>query len=179
MKLLFSVILILYPLTVYFGLQYLSLNSILMLLLLITIMRLVYSDDNGKKIGGMVTLSLSLVLVLSWLRDDPNGLLWYPVLCNIILFWLFAYSLKQPKSIIERIARIKEPDMPYNGVVYTRKVTKIWCIFFLVNGSFATATVINGNMQVWVLYNGLISYILMGLLIASEWLVRRRIHNEV
>lgn len=178
-KLIVTILLILYPLAVYFGIQYLPLNSILILLLFIIIMRLVFSGVNGKQVGGVVTLALAIVLALSWFRDDPEGLLWYPVLCNLVLFFLFAYSLKQPKSIIERIARIKEPDLPYKGIVYTRKVTKVWCIFFLINGSLATATVISGNMQVWVFYNGLVSYVLMGLIIAAEWLVRRRIYREV
>ena len=41
------------------------------------------------------------------------------------------YTKPYPKqSAIERIARLQHPDLPPEGVVYTRRVTQIWCVFF-------------------------------------------------
>ena len=92
-----------------------------------------------------------------------------------MLLAVFAISLRYPPSAIERLARLQEPDLPESGVRYTRRVTQVWCGFFIVNGSIALATVLWASDAAWALYNGLIAYLLMGLLFAAEWLVRRRV----
>ena len=51
----------------------------------------------------------------------------------------------------------------------------IWCLFFIVNGAIALVTVLSKNQALWTLYNGLISYLLMGTLLGGEWLYRKRV----
>ena len=70
---------------------------------------------------------------------------------------------------------MSEPDLPASGVAYTRKVTMAWQVFFLVNGSVALATAMLGNVSVWSLYNGFVAYLLMGMMFAAEYLIRRRV----
>ncbi len=57
---------------------------------------------------------------------------------------------------------------------YTRRVTQVWCGFFVLNGGLALCTALWASDAGWALYNGLVAYVLMGLLFAGEWLVRRR-----
>src|SRR5690606_37208099 len=87
---------------------------------------------------------------------------------------IFASTLVKPPSMIERFARLAEPDLPETGVIWTRKVTIVWCIFFVLNALVALATVLFAPMQIWVLYNGFISYLLMGLLLLGEFILRKR-----
>ena len=47
------------------------------------------------------------------------------------------------------------------------------CLFAL-NALIALATVLFAPMNVWVLYNGVISYVLMGMLMLGEFLLRKR-----
>jgi uncharacterized membrane protein len=96
----------------------------------------------------------------------------YPVLMNAVMFFIFASSLYRGPSMIERIARLTDPDLPESGVIYTRKVTLIWCVFFVVNGSVAAVTVLLSD-EIWMLYNGLISYCLMGILLLAEYIFRQ------
>src|SRR3546814_9842236 len=77
------------------------------------------------------------------------------------MFALFFLSLLQPPSMIERFARIVEPNLPETGVWYTRQVTKIWCAFFVLNGAAALYTSTVASMEIWTLYNGSIAYALM------------------
>lgn len=98
----------------------------------------------------------------------------YPVLINFFMFILFGYSLINPPSMIERIARQKEPDLPPIAVIYTRRVTQIWCLFFAMNTGISFATVLWASPEIWSLYNGLIAYIFMGLLFGGEYVVRLR-----
>jgi uncharacterized membrane protein len=86
---------------------------------------------------------------------------------------LFGISLKNPPSMVERFARLREPDLPSAGVIYTRRVTQIWCAFFIANGSLAAYTAMYSSREIWALYNGFIAYLLMGAMFSVEWLVRR------
>ena len=98
----------------------------------------------------------------------------YPVVVNLGMLALFGLSLIFPPTIIERIARIREPLLSSAGVQYTKRVTQVWCAFFIVNGTIAWITVFYASDEIWSLYNGLIAYVLMGLLFGIEYLCRRR-----
>jgi uncharacterized membrane protein len=102
----------------------------------------------------------------------------YPVLVNAVMLALFAASLRWPPSAVERMARLRHPDLPPRGVAYTRRVTWVWCGFFVANGALALITALWASERVWSLYNGLIAYVVMGVLFAGEWLVRQRVMRE-
>lgn len=82
--------------------------------------------------------------------------------------------------MVERLARLREPDLPLVAVAYTRRVTQVWCVFFIINGALAFATAVWASDAVWSLYTGVIAYILMGLLFGAEFLFRlrfKRLHH--
>ncbi len=83
--------------------------------------------------------------------------------------------------MVERFARLQEPELPDYAISYTRTVTKVWCLFFIINGSISLTTCFM-DLQTWTLYNGLISYILAGLLFACEYATRlyvKRKNNDL
>jgi uncharacterized membrane protein len=80
--------------------------------------------------------------------------------------------------MVERIARLTEPDLSEEAINYTRNVTVIWVIFFLINGTIATYTTFYTSIEVWTLYNGLIAYLLMGLIFGIEYTVRMVLRRE-
>ncbi|MDP4840293.1 MAG: AMP-binding protein, partial [Alphaproteobacteria bacterium] len=57
-------------------------------------------------------------------------------------------------------------------MIYTRNVTKVWVGFCLLNAVLSYTTVRSGNLEIWTLYNGVISYGLMGILLGGEFLFR-------
>ncbi len=105
--------------------------------------------------------------------DSPQLLQWYPVLINALLLSVFVTSLYFGMPIIERLARLREGDLPSHALVYTRQVTKVWAGFFLFNAVLAGgALTLWAPLSWWMLYNGFIAYILIGLLFAIEcWYV--------
>lgn len=123
-------------------------------------------------------------LMLAALAIWANALLplkLYPVLVNLAFLLAFGYSLAVPPSMVERFARLREPDLSAAGVAYTRRVTQVWCGFFVLNGSIALGTALWASQAMWSLYTGVIAYLLMGLLFAVEYLVRlrfKRLHDE-
>jgi len=96
----------------------------------------------------------------------------YPLFMNVAMLAAFAHTLWKPPSMIERFARLVEPNLPEAGVRYTRKVTWVWCAFLAGNGLAALWTALYASLEVWALYNGLIAYVLMGTLFGVELLVR-------
>jgi uncharacterized membrane protein len=110
----------------------------------------------------------------AWYFDSQRALLLYPVLVNGVLFSFFFGSLYGERTMIERFARLRTPDLTEETIVYTRNVTKCWSIFFVFNGSIAYVTGHYFSLDVWVLYNGFIAYLFMGLMFGIEFLVRKR-----
>ncbi len=120
-----------------------------------------------------------LLLLLAVWSDAWLPLRLYPVLVNTVLLGVFAYSLFFPPSMIERFARVSEPNLPAQAIGYTRRVTQIWCVFFAINGAIALMTALWSSPAIWALYNGLIAYLLMGLLLAGEYIFRRRFKRQL
>lgn len=98
----------------------------------------------------------------------------YPVMVNGLLLTVFAVSLWFPPTVVERIARLQNPELPHEAVIYTRRVTQIWCLFFVGNGLIALWTTLWQSTRAWFWYNGVIAYLLIGGLFIGEWLIRRR-----
>jgi len=125
----------------------------------------------GKGAADWLPVAAAAALLI-WGRG--GAVLWYPVMVNAFFLFWFAASLIFPPSAVERLARLMDPALPAEGVRYTRKVTWVWCGFFLFNGSFAAYTAVAGDMGLWAWYNGLVSYLLMAALMGGEYFVRRR-----
>ena len=64
----------------------------------------------------------------------------YPVLVNTAMLSVFGYSLIFPPSMVERLARLREPELPPEAIGYTRRVTQLWSVFFALNGAAALIT---------------------------------------
>ncbi|MDF2576914.1 MAG: Clp protease [Chlamydiales bacterium] len=90
----------------------------------------------------------------------------------------FGLTLVYPPSMIERIARLRHYEIDEKGIKYLRKVTIIWFSFCILNAVVSLWTLNLDNMQIWVLYNGVISYILMGLLLVGEIIYRHLVYNK-
>jgi uncharacterized membrane protein len=125
----------------------------------------------------LVTGALLLVALTLW-SNHLLPLKLYPFLMNVLTLGLFGYSLIYPPSMVERIARLTEPDLPPEAVGYTRRVTQVWCGFFIVNGSIALYTALWASQEAWSLYNGVIAYLLMGVLFGGEYLIRLRFRKR-
>jgi len=129
----------------------------------------------GSVLTAVVALGFCLLLGLF---NSPLLLRWYPVLVSGFMLSLFGLSLIYGPPVIERLARLSEPDLPEIAVRYTRQVTQVWSLFFLCNGLLAAALTLWAPLSWWTLYNGLIAYGLMGLLFAGEWLLRQRVRGR-
>jgi len=176
-----TALLILYPVFVYLGLSYSKVSAVAILLIVLSVGRL-FIRRRGLDTLGPATIWISaggiLMAGAGLLRGSVEAMLFYPTLVNLVLLIVFVHSLFYPPAVITRLARIRVPELPPAGVRYTRKVTMVWSVFFLLNGSASIYTAIYTSAEIWTLYNGLIAYLLIGALFAGEWLVRARVMKE-
>jgi uncharacterized membrane protein len=161
-----------YPLVVYLALGRVGPRWIALVLAGLALARAAVARDRFWLVVAMAAAALAATS--AWF-DGWLALKLYPVVVNLALLGVFAASLRHGPSAIERLARLREPELPAEAVAYTRRVTQVWCGFFAANAAVSAATALWADAAGWALYNGLIAYVAMGLLMGGEWLVRRRV----
>lgn len=171
-NLLFTALTLCYPLAIWLLGDRVEPRWLALSLVLLGALRLAATKQRkwvGLALGAFALAAVTGYFNVGW------PLKWYPVFVNASLLVLFGVTLRHPPSMAERLARLREPNLPPHAVVYTRKVTLAWCGFFAVNGAIAALTASYGTDAHWALYNGGIAYALMGLFAGVEYLVRLRV----
>lgn len=160
-----------YPLLVYFMLDRGSARMAGLVLLAILVIRFI--GPGSRQARTLAALGAGLVLVVAILVSDSEALVrLYPVGISLVLLGAFGLSLWRPPTVIERIARAQGTELDAAGVRYTRNLTAIWCVFFVLNASAALYTALAGSREAWAVYNGLVSYVIVGVLLLGERLIR-------
>lgn len=108
----------------------------------------------------------------------------YPVLMNIIFLFTFGSTLFVRPNICFRFACLADKKLPDSHIArrvenYCLKVTVIWCVFFILNGAAALYTVLCKSDKIWSIYNGGISYVLMGVLFTAEFFIRMIVNSKM
>lgn len=165
-----------YPLAVYYGLTRLGTRSVVVLLAVLlglgALLKWKVLVQQPRELIGI--LLAGGALLLSALFNDHRFLLATPVLINAGLFVTFAGSLRTETPLVERFARLQVSDLSAEELRYCRRVTQVWSAFFVLNGSIALGLAVLAPLSWWALYNGLLAYVLIGLLGASEYVLRKR-----
>lgn len=169
---------LLYPFAVFFGSRYFEPWKLAGILIVLLLIRLAASVSRKHWSTPLLIGGIGYALFVMW-SNQLGALRLYPVLVNSLMLLIFGWSLLSPPSLIERLARLQHPDLPPQGVIYTRRVTQVWCGFFIVNGSIALVTALWASLEIWSLYNGFIAYLLMGILFGGEYLIRMRTQKHV
>ena len=166
LKLVIGLLAVIYPLAMYFGLTYFDAKTIGPFVLAILALRF----WSKKNLRPYIVAAFIITATVVWLSNSALLLKFIPVAINIFMLSIFAWSLHRPPSMIETFARrLRRDDMPQHVVDYTRKVTQVWCGFFIINGLIAAYTAMFCSLQFWTLYNGLIAYAAMGCLFVGEY----------
>jgi acyl-coenzyme A synthetase/AMP-(fatty) acid ligase len=103
---------------------------------------------------------------------------------NAVFLCVFGFTFIKRPVMIFRFATLW--DKTIKGSLaekrvyrYCEKVNGVWCAFFVLNGAVASATVLSGNGKIWALYNGVLSYLLMGCLFGGEFIVRKKMDKKM
>lgn len=96
----------------------------------------------------------------------------YPILISLGFACAFSWTLAYPPSAVERFARLAGEALDAAGIDYTRGVTVVWIGFFVANAAVSAWTATR-DLETWTLYNGLVSYLLIGAIFVVEYGFRR------
>jgi len=165
---------VIFPLLVYFSVQADSVWPLSLTLLLLVVVRI---GLNGAwhSVTAKLTLlaTLTLILVALWLNNVSLFKI-YPVVMSFAVAMTFALSLKQPKTLLEKVAeRFADLDKEKGSRFYLRRLTVAWTILLIVNGCFSAWTACCTSLQFWVAYNSVYSYLIMLCFGGLEWLYRQ------
>lgn len=145
------------------------------LLALLWLQRWLGAGSIGALLARFTRLEWAAALAMTGLSatiavtDSESLLRAYPIVVNASMLVAFGATLfGGGASMIEKFARVRRPELDASAVRYTRRVTQVWCAFFAINGTVSAAYALWGSRAQWALYNGVITYLLIGVLIAGE-----------
>ncbi len=176
-----ALITFLYPFAVYAALGYNKVSWVIFILIGALVLRTFIGGRKNLLINICLLTVASVVAIWYAISNSQIPVLCYPVLINLIFLGLFSFSLFKGKTpIIEVVASLTTPKEQRTEFFkkYCRGVTIAWVIFFIVNGLIALGTVLYGNWKIWTLYNGFISYLLMGAMFAIEFVFRNILRKK-
>jgi uncharacterized membrane protein len=165
-----------YPLLVYAGLVYFGPR---VLVASAAVLLAAHAGVNWRRwrrsdlVRAAVPLALAgVVLVAAAVLDDGRVFLFVPAVVNGVMLIAFARTLVRGRSKIETFARLRHPELPASRGPYLRAVTAVWCAFFAVNIAVSLFLALRSTLSAWTLYNGIIAYVLAGLVVAGERVYR-------
>ena len=137
-----------------------------------------------KKNFGRNSLILLGVGIICLITNSMTVLKFYPVLMNLVFLFSFGITLFSPPNMIFRFANMQDKSIKGSlgekmTEAYCRKVTYVWCFFFILNAAAASWTIYQGSDLLWSVYNGGISYFLTGLLFMGELIVRKQTQKKI
>jgi uncharacterized membrane protein len=173
LNLLIVVISVIYPLMVYFSIQDLSPVFFSLLIAGLALVKFAISPDKTSKHElSLLIASLACALFIAFSKNEYSIKL-YPVIISCFVGGLFALSLLDKESFIERLARMRGKTISCHAKIYTRRLTIIWSLLLFINAMIALYLAYYATTESWVLYCGLLSYVFFGCFILAELIYRR------
>jgi uncharacterized membrane protein len=161
-----------YPFAVYFSRGSISARSFVLIALALLILRLVTLQSGAARLWRLPLLAMVGMLIVTAALDADFAEKAYPTLMSAAAASAFGWSLRFGPSLVERFARIRSNDLTPAAILYCRKVTMIWTAWLIINALISGTLAIWGNLAVWAMWTGLISYLVMAVLFLSEVAVR-------
>lgn len=173
-----AILVVAYPVIVWIGLSTLGARrvSVLVLALVVPMLAIRLRKADRATFWSIVRVPIAILalVVLGAVTDDPRFVLAMPVVINVVLLATFGETLRAGQTpIIERFARLAEPELGDEKKAHCRVWTLRWCVFFVLNGGIALGLGLFASTFVWAAYTGGIAYALMGMMFAAEYVSRK------
>jgi uncharacterized membrane protein len=189
MKYLFGVLIVLYPVLVFSALVIfkLSIRYLSVFIIALAVAYFLVHRHNYKGKHTIVVFISPVVLcgigIICLITKSSLTLKIYPALADLIYFVIMGTSVLIPPPLVFYFLnmfdkKIKEHIKPEFFERYCRRAAIVWCVFFVVDGAFSLVTVFWGSDIIWGIYNGGITYVLMGLIFAGEYFILKMVEKK-
>lgn len=160
-----------YPFVVFAALTYFPARGVALTVGLALLLRAITHRSLGRDDLARALRMLGPViglLLLAGIFDDGRFFLFTPALTNAALLIAFARTLRTGPSMVESVARWQGHRIPDDRIGYCRRVTAVWCAFFLANAGVSLWLALYATLAQWTVYTGIVAYLLAGVLFAIE-----------
>jgi uncharacterized membrane protein len=147
-----------------------------------------YRENKEKKgkITAAIFISPAILCVIGavcLLTSSPTVLKMYPALADAAYLTIFTTSLFMPPPLVSHFItiidkKIKERIAKEKFDVYCRQATIVWCVFFFIDGLIALWTVFWVSDFAWGVYNGGVTYAVMALIFAGDYIILKIIAGK-
>lgn len=110
--------------------------------------------------------------VLGWISHDATCLLVLPSATQAAFGLTFLRS-SSGVPLIEQFARMVKPELGAGELAHCRRWTRIWGGYLLALAALGLVLARWAPLEVWTVYVGVVSYVLVGVLFAIEYLIRK------
>lgn len=166
-----------YPLLVHFGVRAFSPRTAAGLLLVVLcpalVARLWSADKSLLRSLALLPAVVITLLLGAVVMDSLGFVLLLPAAVNLTFLASFAITLYRGPPMVERFARIIDPDLTAEEQRWCRLWTWLWSSFFAVNAGVALILSQVGALDWWTAYNGVVSYMVVGILFTVEYIARK------
>lgn len=147
--------------------------GLLVVLVPLFVLRIARTDRRRLSHVAFVPLLVVALVGAASLLGRAGLMLFVPTVVNAVLAVTFAATLGSELPMIERFARLQDPDLTDAEVAWCRLWTKVWIGYFAVSAVIVSALAAADLRSWWVVYTGLIAYVCIGVLFAVEYVMRK------
>ena len=98
---------------------------------------------------------------------------------HLLLAFVFGSTLQHGReALITALARRVHAELTPPMVVYSRKVTVLWTLYFVAMALLSIALHALAPFEVWAIFANLVTPVAMLLLFVGEYVIRYRLHPE-
>jgi len=120
----------------------------------------------------MMKLLIALVLLTGAVFWQALTAKLLPIFIQLTLMHFFGTTLFKGPSLIERFVRMEFADFPPEIVTYCWQLTLLWTGFFAFNALVCAGLALWGSDVWWAFYNGVMIFVLTGVLMVGEYIWR-------
>ena len=110
--------------------------------------------------------------LLGWISSNGTWLLVLPAATQATFGLAFLRSLAGT-PLIEHFARMVKPELTVGEQAHCRAWTRVWGYYLIALAAFGLVLAMVASLAVWTIYVGVISYVMVGVLFAIEYVVRK------
>ncbi len=137
-----------------------------------TIPILLAAEPQHRAVALRLPLIALVFAVLGWALDDGVWLMILPSATQATFGLAFLRSLKTT-PMIETFARMVKPELGPGELSHCRQWTRVWGVYLLALAAVGLVLAEWASLEIWTAYVGVASYVLVGLLFAVEYVVRK------
>lgn len=128
----------------------------------------------GKRVAAISVIAislLSLILISTLGQPHPEIVFGLPhIASNLWLLWLFGRTLKKDRiPLITTIATRVRGMLSQELLVYTRRVTTAWCIFFIAQIVISITLYISSPLYFWSAFINVLNFPLIVIMFLGEY----------